>query len=128
MPFLFGENTIAHYVTHKECEMTKRSDIIDNSDRYIARNTPTGLIYTENLGWIDPGHANPTGAVRLWQQMVMPRGGPVSEYKNKSVLPLLFPDPLEKTCKLEPHLGILPAFMSTITPVAKPEYVRELSL
>lgn len=128
MPFLFGENTIARYVTHRECEMTKRSDIIDNSDRYITRNTPTGLIYTENLGWIDPGHANPTGAVRLWQQMVMPRGGPVSEHKNKSVLPLLFPDPLEKTCKLEPHLGRLPAFMSTITPVAKPEYVRELSL
>jgi len=242
MPFLFGENTIAHYVTHRECEMTKRSDIIDNSDRYITRNTPTGLIYTENLGWIDLGHANPTGAERLWQQMVMPRGGddtwfdvnydqsmstnvfgigittgiyrrflvrrglsdrvlqgvalsifigtshqfeslqdfwpyvvltdsgysaedlvsnlfgfcqavnyadytsflhicakekayriwdyygPVGEYKNKSVLPLLFPDPLEKTCKLEPHLGRLPIFMSTITPVANPEYVRELSL
>jgi len=75
MPFLFGEDTIAHYVTHRECELTKRSDIIDNSDRYITRNTPTGLIYTENLGWIDLGHANPTGAERLWQQMVMPRGG-----------------------------------------------------
>lgn len=55
--------------------MTTRSDIIDNSDRYITRNTPKGLIYTENLGWIDLGHANPTGAERLWQQMVMPRGG-----------------------------------------------------
>ena len=47
---------------------------------------------------------------------------------GEDVLPLLFPDPLEKTCKLEPHLGRLPIFMSTITPVANPEYVRELSL
>lgn len=55
--------------------MTKRSDIIDNSDRYITRDTPKGLVYTDNLGWIDLGHANPTGAERLWQQMVMPNGG-----------------------------------------------------
>jgi len=242
MPFLFCGNKIAQHSAHKECEMTTRSDIIDNSDRYITRNTPKGLIYTENLGWIDLGHANPTGAERLWQQMVMPRGGddtwfevnydqsmstnlfgvgitagvyrrfvvrrglnehvlqgvalsifmgtshqfeslqdfwpyifltdsgysaedlvsnlfgfcqavryadytsfldicptekayriwdyygPVGQYKNKSVLPLLFPDPHDKKSKLEPYLGRLPAFMDSIVPVASPEYVRELSL
>lgn len=55
--------------------MTKRSDIIDNTDRYITRESQYGLIYTENLGWIDLGHANPAGAERLWQQMAMRRGG-----------------------------------------------------
>lgn len=75
MPFLFCGNKIAQHSAHKECEMTTRSDIIDNSDRYITRNTPHGLIYTDNLGWIDLGHANPSGAERLWQQMIMPRGG-----------------------------------------------------
>ncbi|EPH9714793.1 hypothetical protein P832_04447 [Enterobacter kobei] len=222
--------------------MTKRSDIIDNSDRYISRDTPKGLIYTENLGWIDLGHANPAGAERLWQQMVIPHGGddtwfevnyhqsmsthfagisittgiyrrflvrrglservlqgvalsifmatshqfesiqdfwpyivltdsgysaedlvsklfgfcqavnyadytsflniclkekayriwdhygPVGEYKNKSVLPLLFPDPYEKKDNLRPYQGNLPAFMSSITPQANPAYVRELTL
>ena len=55
--------------------MTRRSDIIDNSDRSITRNSRYGLIYTENLGWIDLGHANPDGAEHLWQQMTMPGGG-----------------------------------------------------
>ncbi len=222
--------------------MTTRSDIIDNSDRYITRNTPKGLIYTENLGWIDLGHANPTGAERLWQQMIMPQGGdgnwfvvnynqsmssnvfgmkvttgvyrkflvrrgltrpllqcvalsifmgtshrfesmqdfwpyvfltdsgysaedlvsnlfgfcqavnsadftsfldvcpkekayriwdyygPVGKFKNKSVLPLLFPDPQEETSKLQPYSGTLPVFMSAITPLASPDYVREICL
>lgn len=75
MPFLFIENMIALHVVLREKEMTKRSDIIDNSDRYITRNSRYGLIYTENLGWIDLGHANPAGAEQLWQQMTMPRGG-----------------------------------------------------
>lgn len=242
MPFLLWRNIIAQYVVLRECEMTKRSDIIDNSDRYITRDTPKGLVYTDNLGWIDLGHANPTGAERLWQQMVMPNGGddtwfevnyhqsmsthvfgtgittgiyrrflvrrglsehvlqgvalsifmgtshqfeslqnfwpyivvtdsgysaedlvsnffgfcqavnyadytaylhicpkekayriwdhygPVGEYKNKSVLPLIFPDPIEKTDDLKPYSGTLPIFMSSITPVAGPEYVHELRL
>ncbi|UYM53889.1 hypothetical protein [Leclercia adecarboxylata] len=222
--------------------MTKRSDIIDNSDRYITRNTPSGLIYTENLGWIDLGHANPFGAERLWQQMIMPgaggadwfeihyhqsmsrniaglntttgiyrrflvrrglseevlRGvalsifmstshsfeslqgfwlyilitdsgysaedlvsnlfgfcqavnyadytpfldicskekayriwdyyGPVGQFKNKSVLPLLFPDPKDKRLKHQPFPGHLPAFMDSIVPVSDPSVVREVRI
>jgi len=222
--------------------MTKRSDIIDNSDRYITRNNQYGLIYTENLGWIDLGHANPAGAERLWQQMIMPRGGsnswfevhyhqsmsskvygmkittgiyrrflvrrglshpvlqrvalsifmstshhfesmqnywpyvfvtdsgysaedlvsnllgfcqavnsadftslldvcskekayriwdyygPVGKFKNKSVLPLMFPDPQDNSSKPEPYSGTLPVFMSAITPLTSPDYVREIRL
>ncbi|MEB6381389.1 hypothetical protein MXM41_21010 [Leclercia adecarboxylata] len=222
--------------------MTKRSDIIDNSDRYITLNTPSGLIYTENLGWIDLGHANPSGAERLWQQMTMPGGGgadwfeihyhqsmsrkiagintttgiyrhflvrrglsdevlrgvalsifmstshsleslqgswpyilitdsgysaedlvsnlfgfcqavnyadytpfldvcskekayriwdfygPVGQFKNKSVLPLLFPDPEHKGIKNQPFSGYLPAFMSSIEPVSDPYVVREVHI
>ncbi|CAM4044139.1 hypothetical protein [Serratia silvae] len=32
-----------------------------------------GLVYTDNLGWIDLGHANPEGALSLWWQMINPR-------------------------------------------------------
>lgn len=220
--------------------MTKRSDIIDNTDRYITRESQYGLIYTENLGWIDLGHANPAGAERLWQQMTMRRGGdnewfevtyhqsmskkwwgaqsttgiyrhflvrrglsdrvlkgvalsifistshqfeslqafwpyvvitdsgysaedlvsnlfgfcqavdytdytsflhicpkeqawriwdyygPVGQFKNKSVLPLLFPDPADTSCTHQPYSGSLPAFMSLIEPVADPHIIREL--
>lgn len=220
--------------------MTKRADIIDNTDRYITREIRSGLIYTENLGWIDLGHANPSGAERLWHQMAMPRGGnnqyfevnyyqdmkksiyginavtgiyrrflvrrglndrdlkgvalsifmgtsrqfetlqdfwpyvlvtdsgfsaedlvsnlfgfyqavdctdytplldicpkekayciwdyygPVGEFKNKSVLPLIFPDPIDKKVKHQPYPGHLPAFMNTIKPVANPEWIREI--
>ncbi|MCX9023421.1 hypothetical protein [Citrobacter portucalensis] len=45
--------------------MTKRNDIIDDSDRLITRDIRYGLIYTDNLGWIDLGHANPAGAEKL---------------------------------------------------------------
>lgn len=240
MPFLFLRNMIAQRVVFREREMTKRSDIIDNSDRYITRSSRYGLIYTENLGWIDLGHANPAGAAELWQQMTMPYGGnddwfdvryyqsmskklsglrtttgiyrrylvrrglsdhllkgialaifmdtsqqfeslqgswpyvlitdsgysvedlvsnlfgfcqavdyadytpfldicskekayriwdhygPVGQFKNQRVLPLLFPDPLDKNTRLEPSFGHLPAFMSAIEPVADPDYVREI--
>ena len=222
--------------------MTTRSDIIDTSDRYITRNIPKGLIYTENLGWIDLGHANPAGAEMLWQQMIMPHGGdgtwfvvkynqsmssnvygikvtsgiyrkflvrrgltrpvlqrvalsifmgtshqfesmqtfwpyvfltdsgysaedlvsnlfgfyqavnsadftsfldvspkekayriwdyygPVGKFKNNSVLPLFFPDPLDETSKLQPYFGTLPVFMGAITPLTSPDYVREMRL
>lgn len=240
--FLLWENMIAQHSVLKECEMTKRSDIIDNSDRYITRNSRYGLIYTENLGWIDLGHANPAGAERLWQQMIMPGGGdsdwfdvhyhqsmskkitglqtttgiyshyqvrrglsdrmlkgvalsifmytshqfeslqdfwpyvlitdsgysaedlvsnlfgfcqavdyadytpfldicskekayriwdhygPVGHFKNKSVLPLLFPDPVDRKAKHQPVLGHLPVFMSAIEPVADPFCVREIRI
>lgn len=220
--------------------MTKRADIIDNTDRYITREIRSGLIYTENLGWIDLGHANPSGAERLWHQMEMPCGGnnqyfevnyyqdmkkgiyginavtgryrrflvrrglndrdlkgvalsifmgtsrrfetlqdfwpyvlvtdsgfsaedlvsnlfgfyqavdctdytpfldicpkekayriwdyygPVGQFKNKSVFPLLFPDPIDNKVKCQPYTGHLPAFMSTISPMANPEWIREI--
>lgn len=242
MPFLLCGDRIAQYVAHKECEMTKRSDIIDNSDRFITRDSRYGLIYTENLGWIDLGHANPAGAEDLWQQMTMRRGGdrdwfevnyhqsmskkigglhtstgiytrylvrrglgdrvlkgvalsifmstshkfeslqnfwpyilitdsgysaedlvsnlfgfcqavdyadytpflnicskekayriwdhygPVCQFKNKSVIPLLFPDPADATAQHQPVSGYLPAFMSAIEPVTDPSYVMEVRI
>lgn len=222
--------------------MTTRSDIIDNSNRFITRNTQYGLVYTENLGWIDLGHAHPAGAERLWQQMTMPSGGsndwfevnyhqsmskkiagmytttgiyrrflvrrglseqvlkgvalsiflntshqfeslqdfwpyisitdsgysaedlvsnlfgfcqavnyadytpfldicskekayriwdyygPVGQFKNRSVLPLLFPDPKDKCIKHQPFQGHLPAFMGFIEPVSDPSVVREVHI
>lgn len=220
--------------------MTKRADIIDNTDRYITRDIRSGLIYTENLGWLDLGHANPSGAERLWSQMEMHRGGnseyfevnyyqdmkkniyginttagiyrrflvrrglsdhdlkgvalsifmstsrqfeelqdlwpyilitdsgysaedlvsnlfgfcqavnhadytsfldicpkekayriwdyygPVGQFKNKSVLPLLFPDPFNNKLKHQPYLGHLPIFMSAIRPATNSEWIREI--
>ncbi|PCK07367.1 MAG: hypothetical protein COA42_14600 [Alteromonadaceae bacterium] len=47
--------------------MTKRSDIIDGNS---ATGRKYGLIYTKKCGWIDLGHANPTGANSLWQQIL----------------------------------------------------------
>lgn len=35
--------------------MSRRSDIIDGSDRFITRDITYGLVYTDNLGWIDLG-------------------------------------------------------------------------
>ncbi|HHO9700269.1 TPA: hypothetical protein ACRZGO_002952 [Citrobacter braakii] len=61
--------------------MTKRNDIIDNSDRFITRDIRYGLIYTDNLGWIDLGHANPAGAEKLWFEMTRPRGGDSEFYE-----------------------------------------------
>lgn len=46
--------------------MTSRADIIDGSQ---AIGRKYGLIYTEKCGWIDLGHANPEGALTLWNQI-----------------------------------------------------------
>lgn len=48
--------------------MTKRTDIIDASEVYLADGSirKYGLIYTRRCGWIDLGHANPAGAKSLW--------------------------------------------------------------
>ena len=220
--------------------MSRRSDIIDGSDRCITRDITYGLVFTDNLGWIDLGHANPGGAEHLWSQMTAyhsgndgyfevnyfqrmskniagirtstgiykkfhVRGGlsepllksvalsiflstsvqfealqnhwpyiiitdsgysvedlvsdllgfyqavdyadytpflhicskekayriwdyygPVGQFKNKNILPLLFPDPLDKSIKHQPYFGHLPAFMCTVSPVADPNIVREI--
>lgn len=222
--------------------MTARSDIIDDSDRFITRDITHGLIYTDNLGWIDLGHANPRGAEMLWSQMtsyhsgdneyfevsyfqsmskniaglrtttgiyrkfLVRRGldekllkgvalsiflstsvqfeslqnfwpyvfitdssysaedlvsnlfgfcqavnyadytpflhicskekayriwdyyGPVGQFKNKTVLPLLFPDPTDKNIKYQPYSGKLPAFMCLITPISDPSIIREIHI
>lgn len=46
--------------------MPNRSHIIDGGS---ASSRIYGLIYTEKCGWIDLGHANPTSALGLWQQI-----------------------------------------------------------
>ena len=65
MPFCYVEIRISYFLNIKEYDMTKRNDIIDDSDRLITRDIRYGLIYTDNLGWIDLGHANPAGAEKL---------------------------------------------------------------
>ena len=47
--------------------MTDRKDIIDGQQ---AGNRKYGLIYTNKCGWVDLGHANPSGAARLWLQLL----------------------------------------------------------
>lgn len=242
MPFCYVEIRISYFLNIKEYDMTKRNDIIDDSDRLITRDIRYGLIYTDNLGWIDLGHANPAGAEKLWFEMTRPRGGdsefyevnyhqsmsksihginintgiyrrfmvrrglqerilqgialsiflgtshrfeslqdfwpyvyltdsgysaedlvsnlfgfyqavnyadytsylqicskekayriwdfygPVGEFKNKSVIPLLFPDPINKDKRHEPYSGELPLFMDVIRPIANPDYVREFHI
>lgn len=46
--------------------MTTSSDIIDGS---LANERRYGLIYTKKCGWIDLGHANPNGAMALWNKI-----------------------------------------------------------
>ena len=43
--------------------MSKQSDIVDKS---LASTRKYGLIYTRKCGWVDLGHANPAGALKLW--------------------------------------------------------------
>jgi len=56
--------------------MTTRSSIIDASEVYLPDGSirKYGLIYTNQCGWIDLGHANPegkgfAGALSLWRQI-----------------------------------------------------------
>ncbi|MBW7983770.1 hypothetical protein [Enterobacillus tribolii] len=53
--------------------MSSRRDIT-GPDQVIDINEfiKYGLVYTDNLGWIDLGHANPEGALSLWRQMINP--------------------------------------------------------
>ena len=51
--------------------MTKRKDIVDGSK---AKGRKYGLIYTRKCGWVDLGHANPAGALDLWQRVYHERG------------------------------------------------------
>lgn len=60
-------------------------------------------------------------AYRIWDYY-----GPVGQFKNKNIRPLLFPDPLDKSIKHQPYFGHLPAFMCTVSPVADPNIVREI--
>lgn len=51
--------------------MSDRNDIIAYYE--ALKNNPkpdSGLAYTCNCGWIDAGHARPTGARKLWQQFI----------------------------------------------------------
>ena len=58
--------------------MSKRFDITDGT---FATTKKNGLIYTEELGWIDLGHANPAGAEKLWFEMIRARGGDSEFYE-----------------------------------------------
>ncbi len=62
-------------------------------------------------------------AYRIWDHY-----GPVGQFKNKSVIPLLFPDPADATAQHQPVSGYLPAFMSAIEPVTDPSYVMEVRI
>lgn len=50
--------------------MTTRNDIIDGR---LANNKIYGLIYTKKCGWVDLGHANPRGALVLWNKIKFER-------------------------------------------------------
>lgn len=47
--------------------MTSRADIVDGAE---ANGRKYGLIYTRKCGWVDLGHANPAGALGLWNQIL----------------------------------------------------------
>lgn len=47
--------------------MTSRADIVDGAK---ANGRKYGLIYTRKCGWVDLGHANPAGALGLWNQIL----------------------------------------------------------
>lgn len=44
--------------------MSSRRDIVDGGK---AESQTRGLVYTRKCGWIDLGHADPTGAAALWR-------------------------------------------------------------
>jgi len=62
-------------------------------------------------------------AYRIWDYY-----GPVGQFKNKSVLLLLFPDPEDRCIKHQPFTGYLPAFMCSVEPVSDPSVVREVHI
>ena len=53
--------------------MSKKSDIIDGKTKDIEKKI-YGLIYTCRLGWVDLGHANPAGALKLWNDILKEAG------------------------------------------------------
>lgn len=54
--------------------MTLRNDITGPERNVMGiEYLNYGLVYTDNLGWIDLGHANPEGALSLWRQIRNPR-------------------------------------------------------
>ncbi|WP_158538114.1 DUF4056 domain-containing protein [Corallincola holothuriorum] len=58
--------------------MTTRSDIIHGSQ---ASHRKYGLIYTLKCGWVDLGHAHPSGALKLWQSIINEPQGSSSHYQ-----------------------------------------------
>lgn len=62
-------------------------------------------------------------AYRIWDYY-----GPVGEFKNKSVAPLLFPDPVDPQAKYQPVQGVLPSFMAAIEPVVNPSCLRQIRI
>lgn len=63
--------------------MTKRSDIVDGS---LAASRKYGLIYTKRCGWVDLGHANPSGANELWQKVLKETGKPSAKNPGYHVI------------------------------------------
>lgn len=61
--------------------------------------------------WQDLKPVSREAALRRWDFY-----GPVGNYKNRSFIPLLFPDPQEKFIAHKPFKGKLPFFMRTIEP------------
>lgn len=47
--------------------MSERKDIIEYNP---SNNYKYGLVYTKKCGWIDLGHAQPTGAAKLWSDIL----------------------------------------------------------
>lgn len=46
--------------------MAGRKDIVDGS---VAETAEKGIVYTKRCGWIDLGHAIPSGAKKLWESI-----------------------------------------------------------
>lgn len=59
--------------------MSDRNDIIDGS---LAENRRGGLVYTKKCGWIDLGHARPSGANDLWDKIKNERAAPENDLQK----------------------------------------------
>ena len=62
--------------------MASRSDIVDGR---LAETERSGVVYTRKCGWVDLGHARPTGAKDLWDMIHHERGRTVNMDVTKSV-------------------------------------------
>lgn len=60
--------------------MSKRSDITGNEGTFLSR-TSRGLIYTQELGWLDLGHARGTDIAKLLEQFRRGESGIKSYYR-----------------------------------------------